>query len=181
MKKKGKSKVAMVNLLTTPSPRSSPPYDSPASAIFVRTASTSKNTKRATVDHAKSQALKTVSNVSELKDLAATRLDELKGLIDRSHSEIFNDLEASQLRLRKRLKMQTQSCQQMMDEADKEYKKVSERIAENQELMKASYKEFVADAQISASRACKTSVANLSQSFDKAIDSLRNRFGISST
>ncbi|XP_028793683.1 uncharacterized protein LOC114749345 [Neltuma alba] len=141
----------MVNLLTTPSPRSSPPYDSPASAIFVRTASTSKNTKRATVDHAKSQALKTVSNVSELKDLAATRLDELKGLIDRSHSEIFNDLEASQLRLRKRLK--TQSCQQMMDEADKEYKKVSERIAaENQELMKASYKEFVADAQISASR-----------------------------
>ncbi|KAI9083823.1 hypothetical protein K1719_034081 [Acacia pycnantha] len=171
----------MVDLLKTPSPRSSPPYDSPKSAIFTRTASTSKNTKRSTVDLAKSQTLKTVSNVSELKDFAATRLDELKSLIDRSHSEILNDLEASQLRLRKRLKMQTQSCRQIMDEADKEYKKVSERIAENQELMKASYKEFIADAQISASRACKTSIGDLSQSFDKAIESLRNRYGISST
>ncbi|KAI9083863.1 hypothetical protein K1719_034121 [Acacia pycnantha] len=140
----------MVDLLKTPSPRSSPPYDSPKSAIFTR--KTSKNTKRSTVDLAKSQTLKTVSNVSELKDFAATRLDELKSLIDRSHSEILNDLEASQLRLRKRLKMQTQSCRQIMDEADKQYKKVSERIAENQELMKVSYKEFIAEAQISASR-----------------------------
>ncbi|XP_054808919.1 uncharacterized protein LOC129311013 isoform X3 [Prosopis cineraria] len=136
MKKRGKSKVAMVDLLTTPSPRSSPPYDSPNSAIFIRTASISKNTKRTTVGLSKSQTLKTVSNVSELKDLASTRLDELKNLIDSSHSEILNNLEASQSRLRKRLKMQTQSCQQIMDEADKEYKKVSERIAENQELMK---------------------------------------------
>ncbi|XP_054808918.1 uncharacterized protein LOC129311013 isoform X2 [Prosopis cineraria] len=181
MKKRGKSKVAMVDLLTTPSPRSSPPYDSPNSAIFIRTASISKNTKRTTVGLSKSQTLKTVSNVSELKDLASTRLDELKNLIDSSHSEILNNLEASQSRLRKRLKMQTQSCQQIMDEADKEYKKVSERIAENQELMKASYSEFIADAQINSSRASKTSIADLSQSFDKAIDSLRKRFGISST
>ncbi|KAF7809425.1 kinesin-like protein [Senna tora] len=180
MKKRGKSKVTVAELLITPSPRSSPPDNSPKTAIFTRTASTSKNVKRATAG-TKSQPLKALSNISELKDLASSRVDELKRQIDRSHSEILKDLEASQSRLHKRFKMQSQTCQQIMDEADKEHKKVSERITESREAMKASYEEFIADAQASASRACKTSIADLSQSFDKSIVSLRNRFGISST
>ncbi|XLU34384.1 hypothetical protein S245_070450, partial [Arachis hypogaea] len=48
--------------------------------------------------------------------------------------------------------MQTQACHQVMDEAEKEYKKFSERITESREAMKASYDEFMAEAQASASR-----------------------------
>ncbi|KAJ1411151.1 hypothetical protein SESBI_21395 [Sesbania bispinosa] len=43
--------------------------------------------------------------------------------------------------------MQSQACQQLIDEAEKEYGKVSERITESQEAMKASYEEFIANAQ----------------------------------
>ncbi|KAA8521255.1 hypothetical protein F0562_011908 [Nyssa sinensis] len=76
--------------------------------------------------------------------------------------------------------IQTQACQQVVDEAEKEYKKMSERISESREAMKASFAEFIAEAQASASRVCKTSIPELSQSFEKAIDVLQNRYGISS-
>lgn len=76
--------------------------------------------------------------------------------------------------------MQSQGCQQAMDEAEKDYKKLSERITESREAMKASYEEFMAEAQATASRVCKTSINELSQKYEKAIDSLRNRHGISS-
>lgn len=105
MKKRGKSKVTVAEFLTTPSPRSSPPDGSPKLAIFTRTASTSKNVKRATVGLTKSQPLKALSSISDLKDLASSRVDELKRQIDRSHSEILKDLEASQSRLHKRFKV----------------------------------------------------------------------------
>lgn len=70
--------------------------------------------------------------------------------------------------------MQSQACQQAMDEAEKDYKKLSERITESRDAMKvvflsllyqkhdevsnrsfffqASYEEFMADAQATASR-----------------------------
>ncbi|KAJ1396881.1 hypothetical protein SESBI_32273 [Sesbania bispinosa] len=182
MKKRGKkTKLAMADLLKTPSPE-----DSPKSPIFTRAASTSNGVKRVTVALATTpspslpRSIRTSSNISDLKSLASSGIDDLKRRIDRSHSEILKDLEASHSRLHKRFKMQSQACQQLMDEAEKEYKKVSERITESREAMKASYEEFIADAQASASRACKTSIAELSQSFEKAIDSLRNRYGISS-
>ncbi|GLT91304.1 hypothetical protein SLE2022_091980 [Rubroshorea leprosula] len=125
-----------------------------------------------------SQNQKTLSSTSELRDFVSSRLEDVKrNLIDRSHSEILKDLEASHSRLHKRYKIQTQACQQVMDEAEKEYKKMSERIANSREAMKASYEEFVADAQATASRACKTSISELSKSFEKAIDDLRSRFG----
>ncbi|CAL0311754.1 unnamed protein product [Lupinus luteus] len=179
MKRGKKTKLKMSDLLKTPSPVATSPEPSPKSAIFTRTASTSKGkgVKRVSANITTTAS---PSNISDLKNLASSGIDDLKRHIDRSHSEILKHVEASHSRLHKRFKMQNQACQQVMDEADKEYKKVSERITESREAMKASYEEFMADAQATASRACKTSITELSQSFEKAIDSIRNRYGISS-
>ncbi|KAL3844422.1 hypothetical protein ACJIZ3_001825 [Penstemon smallii] len=98
------------------------------------------------------RSLKSASTISDLKDLASSNLDSIKRHLDRSQSEILKDIEASQCRLQKRFKIQTQSCQQTMDEAEKEYKKMSERISEGREAMKASYAEFIAEAHASTSR-----------------------------
>ncbi|GMN40744.1 hypothetical protein TIFTF001_009973 [Ficus carica] len=57
---------------------------------------------------------------------------------------------------------------------------MSERIDKSQETMMTSYAEFMADVQASTSHACKSSIAKLSQSFEKRIDALRGRYGISS-
>ncbi|KAJ4728404.1 Kinesin-like protein [Melia azedarach] len=125
---------------------------------------------------------KSLSSVSDLKEMASSRFDDLKrNLIDRSHSEILKDLEASHSRLNKRLKIQTQTCQQMMDEAEKEYKKMLERIGESEEAMKASYAEFMDDAQVTLSSVSKTSIPELSRSFEKAISTLQSRYGVQST
>ncbi|XP_022872648.1 uncharacterized protein LOC111391628 [Olea europaea var. sylvestris] len=126
-------------------------------------------------------SLKSVSTISDLKDLASSKLESIKCQLDSSHSEIMKDLEASQHRLQKRLKLQKQACQQVMDEAEKEYKKMSERINEGRDAMKASYVEFLEAAQASACRLLKTSIPELSQSFEKSIDTLKSRYGISST
>ncbi|XP_044503895.1 uncharacterized protein LOC123224325 [Mangifera indica] len=125
---------------------------------------------------------KTLSNISDLKEMAFSRLDDLKrNLIERSHSEILKDLEASHSRLHKRFKIQTQTCQQMKDEAEKEYKKMTERISKSQEAMKASYVEIMEDAQATASNVCKKSIPEIASSFEKAIGALQSRFGIQST
>ncbi|CAN6712109.1 unnamed protein product [Malus baccata var. baccata] len=160
---------------------------SPKSPIF----NTSSRRKRAAVaagggasasvaaalmESPKSNAL---ASIPDLKQLASSRLRDLKLHVDRSHSEILTDFDSSQSRLHKRFKIQSQACQQVLDEADKEYKKMTQRITESREAMAASYAEFMADAQTTASRACKTSIAELSQSFEKQIDALRSRYGIS--
>ncbi|XP_014519675.1 uncharacterized protein LOC106776712 [Vigna radiata var. radiata] len=181
MKKTGKkTKSTVADLLKTPSPVASPEADSPA--IFTRTASTSKRAKKVTLATSSSppRSHRAPSNISDLRNFTSSGVDDLKRRIDYSHSEFLKDLEASNSRLHKRFKMQTQAYQQVMDEAEKEYKKVSERITESRDAMKASYEEFMLDAQASASRACKTSIVELSQSFEKAIDSLRKRYGVSS-
>ncbi|KAG7955998.1 hypothetical protein I3843_11G102500 [Carya illinoinensis] len=187
-KKKGGRKSSVTELLETPLPMPtpsspSPPNVSPKSAFFM---TNKKNTASASASKFDEDALlptplKALSSISDLKDLASSRLDHLKRHIDHSHSEILKDLDASQSRLHKRFKIQTQACQQVMDEAEKEYKKMFERISESREAMKASYAEFMADAQASATRACKTSITELSQSYEKSMDALRSRFGIPST
>ncbi|KAF1873697.1 hypothetical protein Lal_00027735 [Lupinus albus] len=179
MKRGKKTKLTMCDLLKTPSPVATSPEPSPKSAIFIRTASTSKGkgVKRVPANLTTTTTSASPSNISDLKNLASSGIDDLKRHIDRSHSEILKHLEASNSRLHKRFKMQSQAFQQVMDEADKEYKKLSERITESRE---ASYEELMADAQATASRACKTSITELSQSSEKAIDSIRNRYGISS-
>ncbi|CAJ2647009.1 unnamed protein product [Trifolium pratense] len=185
MEKKAMKKRGRKSILKTPSPLSSPAESSPKSPIFTRTASTSKGVKRVaaaltTTTSPPRTTHKAPTNISDLKSLASSSIDELKRRIDRSHSEILKDLEASHSRLHKRFKMQSQGCQQAMDEAEKDYKKLSERITESREAMKASYEEFMVEAQATAARACKTSIAELSQKYEKTIDSLRDRHGISS-
>ncbi|KAL3497971.1 hypothetical protein ACH5RR_040703 [Cinchona calisaya] len=122
-----------------------------------------------------------LKTISDLKELASSRLDSIKRQLDRSQSEILKDIEASQSRLQKRLKIQTQACQQVIDEAEREYKKMFDRISETGEAMKASYTELLVEAQSSASRLCKTSIPEIAKSFEKSINSIRHRYGISST
>ncbi|CAK8540253.1 unnamed protein product [Lathyrus sativus] len=184
MTKRGR-KTKVSDLLKTPSPVASPTESSPKSPIFTRAASTSKGVKRAsaaltTTTSPPRSSHKAPNNISDLKRLASSSINDLKRRIDRSHSEILKDLEASHSRLHKRFKMQSQGCQQATEEAEKDYKKLSERITESRDAMKASYEEFMVDAQATASRACKTSITELSQKFEKAIDSIRNRHGITS-
>ncbi|XP_022872631.1 cyclin-dependent kinase F-4-like isoform X1 [Olea europaea var. sylvestris] len=179
--------------------------------------------------------------ISDLKDLASSKLESIDCQLDSSHSEIMKDVEASQCRLQKRLKslcswdpckrptalealqhplfqscyyvppslrskaavsntplgiqrkldmnnqLQKQACQQVMDEAEKEYKKTSERINEDRDAMKvrkiittwtlkshhfyylcalfqASYVKFLEAAQASAYR-CKLVIFNCDSTF----------------
>ncbi|GAB2273297.1 hypothetical protein Dimus_008097 [Dionaea muscipula] len=126
-----------------------------------------------------SPALTTLSSVSELKEMASSRLDSIKRQVDLSHPDFLKEMESSQSRLHKRFKIQAQACQQVMDQVEKEQKKISERIRESREAVQASYAEIIAEAQASASRVCKTSIPDLALSFEKAIDGLRSRYGIS--
>ncbi|XP_021886888.1 uncharacterized protein LOC110806367 isoform X2 [Carica papaya] len=130
------------------------------------------------VDNNRSDNHKSPATISDLKDFASSRVDDIKrNLIDRSHSEIVKDFEASYSRLHKRFKIQTQMCQQLMDEVEKEHKKMSEWTSETQEATMASYKELQEDVEATASR-CKTTLEELSKSFDKGINDLRSCFGI---
>ncbi|KAL8063838.1 hypothetical protein ABFX02_01G053000 [Erythranthe guttata] len=127
------------------------------------------------------RSLKSLNTISDLKDLASSNLESVKLQLERSHSEILKDVDASQCRLQKRLKIQSQACEQVMNEAEKEYKKMSDRIEEGREAMKASYTEFLAEAQATASRLLKTSIPELAKTSEKGIASLQSRFGIPST
>lgn len=50
-------------------------------------------------------SVKNLKTIADLKDFASSQLDSVKGQIERSHVEILKDLEASQSRLQKRLKV----------------------------------------------------------------------------
>ncbi|XP_058223818.1 uncharacterized protein LOC131333359 isoform X2 [Rhododendron vialii] len=197
MKKRSTRKPTVADFLVSPPPTASPnrsPSESPKEQFefdlgaFNNAASSSKKRKKdnvasSSVDRIQNVVrsplnMKSLGTISDLKEMAASLLDSIKHQLDRSHAEIVKDLEASQSRLHKRFK--TQACQQVVDEAEKEHKKISDRISESREAMKASYLKFLAEAQASASRVCKTSIPELSQSFEKSLDVLRSRYGISS-
>ncbi|CAN6171852.1 unnamed protein product, partial [Urochloa humidicola] len=74
---------------------------------------------------------------------------------------------------------QNQACQQLTDEVDKEYKKMSDNIKERSEIVKAKYKQIIAEAQSSTTRVCKVTIPEMTKSVEKAIDGLRNRYNIS--
>ncbi|KAI6701839.1 hypothetical protein NL676_010975 [Syzygium grande] len=124
-------------------------------------------------------ASKGPTSIGDLKDFASSQLEDLKRRLDRSHSGISKDVDASRSRLHKRFEIHAQAIQQVTDEVDKEYKKIYEQIKETRKAMKATFVEFMDDAQTSTSHVCKTSILELLQSFDKAIDVLRNRLGVS--
>ncbi|KAJ8754292.1 hypothetical protein K2173_002743 [Erythroxylum novogranatense] len=125
---------------------------------------------------------KSMNSISDLKDLVSSGFHDLKSnLIDSSHSEILKDLEASHSRLFKRFKIQAQACQQNMENAEKDFKTMSERINDSCEAMKDSYADFMVDVQATTSHMCKTTIPDLSKSFEKAIANLQSRYGITST
>ncbi|GAB2263642.1 hypothetical protein Droror1_Dr00025776 [Drosera rotundifolia] len=194
MKKRGRPrKPSATALFTSPPPPttaavSSPSSpDSPKSFEFKSTTARRKpNAAAMTPPNASpspgSAAMMTKSStvsIADLKEMVASRLETVKRQVDLAHAEFGREVEGSQARIHKRYKIQAQACQQVMDQADKEYKKISERIAESREAMQASYAEIIAEAQATASRVCKSSIPDLAQSFEKAIDALRSRYGIS--
>ncbi|KAJ9134980.1 hypothetical protein P3X46_032207 [Hevea brasiliensis] len=139
------------------------------------------NKKPPTASVFRTQPQNSLASISDLKDMASSRFHYLKSdLIDHSHSQILNDLESFQSRLHKRFKIQSQTCQQVMDEADKDFKKMSKDINESCEAMKESYEELMTDAQATTSRVCKTSIPELTKSYEKAIGILQSRYGIPS-
>lgn len=122
-----------------------------------------------------------MSTVADLRGLAASSLDSLKRRLDALHGDSVRDLEASHTRISKRIKMQTQSCVQLAEEAEKEQKKMVEKISERADEMKASYKVFVAEVQSSTSRVCKVTFPEMAKSVERAIDGLRTRYNIPAT
>uniref|UniRef100_A0A0D9X515 Uncharacterized protein n=1 Tax=Leersia perrieri TaxID=77586 RepID=A0A0D9X515_9ORYZ len=147
-----------------PKPRPSSPLAAPASSPL-----------------AASPAPVSVSTVADLRSLAASHLDSLKRRLDALHGDSSRDLEASHSRISNRFKMQTQSCLQVADEAEKEHRKVAGKISERAEAVKASYKKFVAEVQASTSRVCKVTIPEMAKSADRAIDGLRSRYNIPAT
>ncbi|XP_024317782.1 uncharacterized protein LOC100828802 isoform X2 [Brachypodium distachyon] len=132
-----------------------------------------------------------MSTVADLRSLAASSLDSLKRRLDALHGDSVRDLEASHSRISKRFKMQTQSSMQLAEEAEKELKKMVDKISERAEEMKASYKKFVAEVQSSTSRGtaerrdislmCKVTIPEMAKSAERAIDGLRSRYNIPAT
>ncbi|CAA2954275.1 Hypothetical predicted protein [Olea europaea subsp. europaea] len=76
--------------------------DSKNSKIF--TAAVASDSKKKPSTGISQLLLKNVSMISDLKDLASSKLESIEYLLDSSHSEIMTDVEASQRRLQKRLK-----------------------------------------------------------------------------
>ncbi|KAG7036229.1 hypothetical protein SDJN02_03031, partial [Cucurbita argyrosperma subsp. argyrosperma] len=159
-------------LLETPPLTPPSATDSPKSAIFSRkingnvskfsspeNTNTAKNRVTAGLFKSSSRNISSLFTISDLKDVASSQLHDLKRLVDHSHPQIVEDIESSNSRLQKRFKIQSQACQKMMDEVEKEKKKMSQRIYE----------------------ICKTSITEVSQSFERSTDALRSRFGIPST
>ncbi|XP_068634569.1 uncharacterized protein [Aristolochia californica] len=132
------------------------------------------------LQQARSPLHKPIASIADVKDLASSHADSIKRHLELSHSEVLRAIDASACRLSKRYKIQTQECQQLTDGAEKEYKKFAERIRQNMTAMKASYAEFISESQATASRVCKVSIPELTESTDRAIESLRSRYGISS-
>ncbi|KAF7111961.1 hypothetical protein CFC21_111912 [Triticum aestivum] len=77
--------------------------------------------------------------------------------------------------------MQTQSCVQMAEEAEKEHKKMFDKYSQQADDIKASYKKLLTDVQSSSSRVCKVTLPEMAKSVTRAIDGLRSRYNIPAT
>ncbi|KAG2641751.1 serine/arginine repetitive matrix protein 1-like [Panicum virgatum] len=119
------------------------------------------------------------SSVGDLRSAVASQMEDLKRRLDAFHSRAHADLDASFSRVSKRIKTQNQTCQQLTDEVDKEYKKMSDNIKQSSEIVKAKFKQIIAEAQSSTTRVCKVTIPEMTKSVEKAIDGLRSRYNIS--
>ncbi|KAG6504022.1 uncharacterized protein LOC121984941 isoform X1 [Zingiber officinale] len=121
------------------------------------------------------------ATIADLKASVASGIESLKRHLDVSHSQIVNEFDASSTRLSKRFKIQTKACVQLTEEAEKDYKKVADRMSEHAEIIKGAYSELISQAHPTSSRVCKVSIPELMQSMEKAIDVLRCRYKVPTT
>ncbi|KAF8692645.1 hypothetical protein HU200_039467 [Digitaria exilis] len=180
-----------ISFLSSPGSSASPPKPKPKPKPRARAKPTARSplvaSPRPASAAAAAAALAGVSSVGDLRSAVASQMEDLKRRLEALHSRAHSDLDASFSRVSKRIKArsyfffqtQTQACQQLTDEADKEYKKVSDNIKENSEIVKAKYKQIIADAQSSTTRVCKVTIPEITKSVEKAIDGLRSRYNIS--
>ncbi|KAJ4784931.1 Kinesin-like protein [Rhynchospora pubera] len=192
VKAKKASPLPRLNHLSTPKQRgrkakSSPSMD-PLAFLSSTSASSSKRGRKMlspsspiTLKVSPVSSPKTLSTIADLRNLAASRTESLKRQLDLCHSDAMKELDASQVRISKRCKTQTQACLHLTEDIDKEYKKMSDRIVENTELIKNSYKEFIEDAQAAAARLSKVSFSDLAKSTEKSLNGLRTRYKIPTT
>lgn len=94
------------------------------------------------------------------------------------YADVLKEIDSSHARISKRFKIQTQACMELVEEAEKEYTKILNKIDENTTAIKGSFVEFMAEVQATTSRVCKVSVPELAKSAEKAIESLHARYGI---
>ncbi|XP_048527894.1 uncharacterized protein LOC125507321, partial [Triticum urartu] len=119
-----------------------------------------------------------VSTVGNLRSLATSSLNSLKRSLDALHGHSARDLEASHFRISKRIKMQMQSSLEL---AEKEHRKMFEKITERAEEMKVNYKKLMTEVQLSSSRVCKVTLPEMAKSVARVIDGLRSRYNIPPT
>ncbi|XP_071737325.1 uncharacterized protein [Rutidosis leptorrhynchoides] len=124
---------------------------------------------------------KTRNRIADLKEIASSHVDSIKRQIDCSYSDLLKDIEASYSRLQKRYKVQNQACAQSMEETAKDFKKVMDHMSRTHDTMEASYMDIIAKAESRATRICNTSIPELKQSVEKAIDQLRSHYAAAST
>ncbi|KAJ1288491.1 hypothetical protein BS78_02G093700 [Paspalum vaginatum] len=122
-----------------------------------------------------------LSSVRDLRTAVSSQMEDLKRRLDALHSRAHADLDASFSRVSKRIKNQNQACQQLTDEAEKEYKKMSDNIKESSEMVKAKYKQIITEARSSTTRVCKVTIPEMTKSVEKAIDGLCSRYNVSMT
>ncbi|XP_044983544.1 uncharacterized protein LOC123450269 [Hordeum vulgare subsp. vulgare] len=122
-----------------------------------------------------------ISTDGDLRGLAASSLDSLKRRLDALHADNARDLEASHSRISKRIKMHTHSCLKMAEEAEKEHKKMVDKVSLQADEMKLSYKKLVTEVQSSLSRVCKVTLPEMGKSMARALDGLRSRYNIPTT
>ncbi|KAI5009363.1 hypothetical protein ZWY2020_011500 [Hordeum vulgare] len=77
--------------------------------------------------------------------------------------------------------MHTHSCLKMAEEAEKEHKKMVDKVSQQADEMKASYRKLVTEVQSSSSRVCKVTLPKMAKSVARAIDGLRSRYNIPPT
>ncbi|KAF2308860.1 hypothetical protein GH714_022072 [Hevea brasiliensis] len=135
------------------------------------------NKKPPTASVFRTQPQNSLASISDLKDmvfslsLSQVRSHRSLSLSDSQRSRIFSLSSPQTLQVflffsqqnRQLLHskhIQSQTCQQVMDEADKDFKKMSKDINESCEAMKESYEELMADAQATTSRGFGTDVQN---------------------
>ncbi|PWA70855.1 hypothetical protein CTI12_AA285890 [Artemisia annua] len=122
-----------------------------------------------------------LNKISDLKKTTSLHIDSIKRNIDCCYSDLLKDMDVSHIRLQKRFQAQNQACEQSMVEAEMDFKKMIDLISETRDTMEASYMDVIAEAQAQATRLRKTTIPELKQSVEKAIDTIRTHYGAAST